>query len=89
MLSYGAKRNMEYDTLLCFCSITDKFNKMDKLKILLPIIPLLIIPILCNLWLLILYPIFFISSFFWNDKDFTKQISNYINSMAKIEKNKA
>ena len=58
---------------------------MDKLKILLPIIPLLIIPILCNIWLLILYPIFFITSFFWSREDFTKQIRKYVNSMAKID----
>ena len=77
---------MAFYTLLCFCFILTKLNKMDKLKILLPIIPMLILPILCNIWLLILYPIFFVASFFWSGEDFTKQIKNYVNSMAKIEK---
>ena len=76
---------------LLFRIIINKINhdkkrkEMDKLKILLPIIPMLIMPILCNIWLIILYPVFFIGSFFWSDKDFIKHIDKYVNSIANME----
>lgn len=57
---------------------------MLRIKILLSIIPMLIIPIFNNVFLLLLYPIYWIVALFLDYSKFAEHIFKYINSIAEI-----
>lgn len=58
---------------------------MKKMKILLSVIPLLVVPILSNIWLILIYPIYIVFSVVCDEKDFLNKIKIYVDSMAKID----